>query len=617
MQPSAVCPNCGQLLFDGRCPSCGIVVPPVPAPPTLPKKRNYAPFVIGGIALYVVFVALLAFAGIRMLQRRGHLLASRPSLHHTGPVARPDELKGNGRIYLVQMGEHKDPYSLDDFAQWLRTKYKLDVTVLPPTSIDKSAWHPLRNQYIAESLYAQMKRDHPDLASDPGAYLIGFTDGDMYTVHQLWQSSFTNRDFERAAVISTQGMQDSSNPLFKSSSNIADQHFQARLRRILLKDIAILYWHLPLNSDPSSILHNTLNPNVPTEDIFESDLDPARTNRGQVLNEPCVYFDYSAKLGIHPLPGALVRECADVQNPLEDTTHERFEVDLRLGGLLLDKRTDFYLPDTVPIQFQRITRDGWRGHNPFGLSGSDSYDEYLSSADNMDVDIIHADTVREHLTRQPRNDPNLSRVKYVDTDNPGFYEMRWYATPYERYEVKRFDGAVATYLPCYTSAVFCYLTNFRDPLGNELKFERGHNRRLERLVSPNQSWIHVDYDSAGRIASVTDNHGRTVHYGYDPGGRLITVTYPNGETCHYEYDSTQHLITFTASPNAKTPAQILLRNEYDHDLLMKQTLADGSVYTYSYDSSDRQKIHTATVHSPDGKTFNLKINYSTSVVHEQ
>ena len=50
---------------------------------------------------------------------------------HIGPVARLDELKGNGRVYLVQVGEHKDPYSLEDLAQWLRTKYALDVRILP------------------------------------------------------------------------------------------------------------------------------------------------------------------------------------------------------------------------------------------------------------------------------------------------------------------------------------------------------------------------------------------------------------------------------------------------------------------------------------------------------
>jgi hypothetical protein len=37
------------------------------------------------------------------------------------------------------------------------------------------------------------------------------------------------------------------------------------MRRILLKDIALLYWHLPFNNDPTSLLDETLNPDKPID----------------------------------------------------------------------------------------------------------------------------------------------------------------------------------------------------------------------------------------------------------------------------------------------------------------------------------------------------------------
>jgi len=49
------------------------------------------------------------------------------------------------------------------------------------------------------------------------------------------------------------------------------------VRRILLKDVAMLYWRLPLNNDPTSVIFNHLDPGILAEDIYESDLDPART----------------------------------------------------------------------------------------------------------------------------------------------------------------------------------------------------------------------------------------------------------------------------------------------------------------------------------------------------
>jgi hypothetical protein len=60
----------------------------------------------------------------------------------------------------------------------------------------------------------------------------------------------------------------------------------------------------------------------------------------------------------------------------------------------------------------------------------------------------------------------------------------------------------------------------------------------------------------------------------------------------------------------------VLRNEYENGLLTKQTLADGSVYTYAYDSTNAETIHHATVEAPDGKTYSLEIGENSSIVHE-
>jgi RHS Repeat len=651
-----ICPRCGRTVADGPCLAC--VASAAPGPDLLakpPSPRNFRP-IIAGIASYLLFsVGLAAFVGHRLIDRikeyqaRFQFAQGRRYLRHVGPVARLDELNGHGRIYLVQMGEHKDPYSLGDFAKWLHDKYSLEVTVLPPTATDRSSWNPSRNQYVAESLYSQMKRDHPDLSADPDAYLIGFTDADIYSNYHLWRSTFTQRDMRRAAIVSSEGMQDSpvcTDPAHESTAlghfysrlrrillksermqdtpvctdpaheSTALEHFHSRLRRILLKDVAILYWHLPSNNDPSSLLHDTLDPDLPTEDIYESDLYPARSERGESLGEPCIFFDYSAGQGIKPMPGSLIRGCADAMDPEEDISVERFELDLRLG-LLIDKRTDLYLPDTIPIQFQRVTRDGWKGLNPFGISGSDNYDKFLSSADNIQISVVRADGGRSELIRQPRWNSNLSLVKYVDLENTGFYEMRWSATPFEHYDLRRFDGAVETYLPCNSPTVWCYLTGYRNPQGQELRFERGDGRRLMRLESPNQNWVRISYDSVGRIEEVLDSKGRRVRYGYDPENRLISAAYPSGEICYYEYDSTQHLLTFSVAPDSKAKPRVLMRNEYFDGLLVKQTFADGSVYAYNYDRSNGKDISAAKVQATSGRTFSINIGPQYSIVREQ
>jgi YD repeat-containing protein len=380
--------------------------------------------------------------------------------------------------------------------------------------------------------------------------------------------------------------------------------------------VALLYWHLPTNDDPTSLLHDTLDPNLPAEDIFESDINPALSPDGEAEEEPCVFFEYSPAQGMKPLPGRLIRSCGETSRPQDDTTVERFELDLRLG-LLIDLHTDFNLPDDIPIQFERATRDGWSNQNPFGISGTDSYDEFLSSPDNITISVVAADSSRRELVRSPRGVANLSLVTYVDKNSPGFYELRWRPTPFEHYDLRRFDGTVKAYLPCLGHAEMCYLTGYRNPNGEELKFERGEHRRLMRLTSPNQSSIRLEYTPAGSISQITDTTGRVVRYGYDDKNRLISVAYPSSETCHYIYDDAQHLLAFSVSDGMSGRLATLMRNEYANGLLVKQTLADGGVYSYNYTLSTNHMISGATVQSADGKVFKLDIAQERTIVHEQ
>jgi YD repeat-containing protein len=608
------CPRCGALLMStGRCSFCDQSFPFQQNGVTGAKSFKKKTRQILIIFHFVLLLSAAIFGRYRLLNSRHHSQAIRMSMHHVGPVARLDQLKGTGRIYLVQMGDHNDPYSLDDFAKWLHSKYALDVVVLPPVKIDKSAWNAKRKQYEAQSLYAQMKHDFPDLALDPDAYLIGFTDADLYSIHQYWRSTFTQRDSARAAVISSDGMQNSSPERLILHSG--DDHFHARLRRILLKDVALLYWHLPTNDDPTSLLHDTLDPDLPAEDIFESDINPALSQDGEVESEPCVFFVYSPRQGIKPLPGRLIRSCGETLRPEDDTSIEKFELDLRLG-LLVDLHTDFNLPGNIPIQFERATRDGWSGQNPFGLSGTDSYDEFLSSPDNITISVVAADSSRRELIRSPRGLANLSLVTYVDKTTPGFYDLRWRPTPFEHYDLQRFDGTVKAYLPCLGRGEMCYLTGYRNPNGEELKFERGEHRRLMRLTSPNHSSIRLEYTPSGSISQITDSTGRVVRYSYDAKNRLIGVAYPSGESCHYEYDDAQHLLAFSVSHGLNTQPTTLMRNEYADGLLAKQTIA-GSVYSYDYTHAGNHMITGATVHSADGTVFKLAITEKNAIVHEQ
>jgi hypothetical protein len=172
------------------------------------------------------------------------------------------------------------------------------------------------------------------------------------------------------------------------------------LRRLLLKSVAMLYWQLPLNNDPTSIVRHRLNPDLPVEDIYESDLEPTHYPWGQYEGEPCIFFSYSAKEGMKRLPGRLIRTCSEDKDVQLDESTELFEVDLGLG-LLTDNHKDFIVPDTIPLEFTRVTRDGWKGPMGFGISGSHSYDKYLAAENMRRISVIHPDGGTEDLDRVP------------------------------------------------------------------------------------------------------------------------------------------------------------------------------------------------------------------------
>ena len=81
---------------------------------------------------------------------------------------------------------------------------------------------------------------------------------------------------------------------------------------------------------------------------------------------------------------------------------------------------------------------------------------------------------------------------------------------------------------------------------------------LLRRVSADGNTRYLDFDyNQGRLASVTDQAGRSVSYGYDAAGDLVDVTDVLENSWHYVYN-TAHQLT-----EARDPADALLvRNQY-------------------------------------------------------
>ena len=157
------------------------------------------------------------------------------------------------KIYFVPIGDFPSE-QLDSLVQYYRQKYTLDISILKSITVDPSARDSSRQQLIAENLAAGLRQAVPEYANDSKAILIGFTSEDMYPTSKGWQFAFGWRlGNVRAAVISTARLG------FIYVGMPLDLHVSdTRLRKVVTKDIGIMYYGLPSSTNPKSVLYNQI-----------------------------------------------------------------------------------------------------------------------------------------------------------------------------------------------------------------------------------------------------------------------------------------------------------------------------------------------------------------------
>jgi len=154
------------------------------------------------------------------------------------------------KIYFVPIGDFS-PQLTSELVTHYKNKFNLKIEELPAIALDRSAIDNDRKQLIAEELIQMIKRKYPNLATDPHAILIGFTQEDMYIRKYTWRFAFTWRQEDRFAVVSIARM-DPINP----GQPANDDLLRTRLRKMATKNIGILYYLKPQNNNPRSVLYS-------------------------------------------------------------------------------------------------------------------------------------------------------------------------------------------------------------------------------------------------------------------------------------------------------------------------------------------------------------------------
>lgn len=509
------------------------------------------------------------------------------------------DLEGRGTIYLVPLGKPQEVLS-SDLLSFYRKKYGIELRVLDPVPLPNWSRDEIRKQLIAEELVEAMKLANPRLAGDPGAILIGVTDQDMYISQVEWNFAFNWRQEDRFGVVSTARM----DPVFeKEPANL--KLLEERARKMITKNIGLLYYHLQLSYDDSSVLYGSIGDlddlDEMGEDFLLSDAK-VRAERHLEDGDPCFTIRHYSEPGKMRTEGAMLSGCSGEVTQLN---LEIMEVDLRYG-LFLDRRTEFDLPGAMPLRLTRVLRTQDSRSRAFGIGGSHNLN-IVPVGDRWPftwIDLILEDGGRVHFKRSNWGFGYWDAV-YTQSDNEGgefsASTIRWDWPGY-----KLVDSRGKTYYfpdGSVQRPEQATLVGIRDRQGNALGLERNPAGNLIHAASSTGGRLNFQYDSQNRITRVQDAGGNKFDYSYDSGGLLASVRDADGRVTQYLYDANNRMTGVLQDGNS------ILQNEYDEgSRVIRQTLPGGRTYTFNYTLDRKGEPVAVEVRDSGGLTLQIQLS---------
>lgn len=292
--------------------------------------------------------------------------------------------------------------------------------------------------------------------------------------------------------------------------------------------------------------------------------------------------------GDGPGQGCTIGQCPKRAEPLSIAT-----------GQFIHTRTDFFLPDTIPINFSRtyITNDSFS--RAFGVGTTDSYDMFLigDMFPYTFQELILNDGSRVRFDRISPGASYVGAVYVHATGQDSFYGARlfWNAGTWN---ILLQDGTTLIFpeASASTSSSCQALIQIIDRYGNTVHLQRSTTCDLQKITSPNGRYITLTQNSQHRITQAQDNAGRTVSYTYDTAGRLATVTDVGGGVTSYTYSDQNQMLTITDARGIT-----YLTNQYDSSgRVIQQTEADGGTFLFNWTPTANTTQDHFRVAGPNG-----------------
>ena len=488
------------------------------------------------------------------------------------------------KVYLIPVGlQGNEP--LNWAPAYYKAKFGIDVEVVAPVALQPSLIDSHRHQLDASKCLDLLQQLHPELARDPFAILIAVTSRDMFIPDFDWNYAENWRTGGRFAIVSSARLHP---PSWFDKWN--PEWLNSRLQKLITKNIAMLYYSLPLSNDDTSLLSGGNLPGVAI-DLMGTQMIGAEGAWDSF------YLTGDPGFTIYDVPGKPALWRTDFLNePVRNTDAQIFSTDLSLG-LFVQRKMDFILDGDDPFEFTRVYTTNDNRSRSFGVGASNNLDLFLVGQMNAYVELCFPDGARIRFVDTPSKPGHPDTFRQTGGDTGPFRNT---AATFDGngWRLKRNDGWTL-YFPYHPQWLIQYVTvlgSFTDPAGHEYKIERDNVGAALSITTPSGEWLHFDNDAQHRISRIQSSLGRVVQYDYDSGGRLIRVRDSEGHVDAYTYDEKNQMLT---ARHETGPA--VLTNTFSNDgYITDQTLADGGKIEFSYFRGPRNIIDQSHVTDPSG-----------------
>jgi predicted Zn-dependent protease len=160
-----------------------------------------------------------------------------------------NQLHGSGTIMFVPLTQSSES-TLKALADYYQKTYGLIIEVAPVLRLPDSTYDSGRKQFVAEEIIANVRRQVGLDTKGRTLVPIALTDQDIYIRGYNWRYAFSYRE-NGVGLVSSARMDHWFMGVWRPDEEIQ----AARLRKMVTKNIGVLYYRLPLSSHCRSVMY--------------------------------------------------------------------------------------------------------------------------------------------------------------------------------------------------------------------------------------------------------------------------------------------------------------------------------------------------------------------------